>query len=69
MKEMENFSISKLPVQVQFSSVNAILCTDINGDGETDLIMGGNKFGFLPQFSRLDASFGHVLINNGDGTI
>ncbi len=32
-----------------------------------DLIIGGNKFGFLPQFSRLDASYGNVLLNKGGG--
>ena len=32
-----------------------------------DLILGGNKFGFPPQFGRLDASYGDVLINNKKG--
>ena len=52
---------------VQLSSVNAIHCTDINKDGLPDLILGGNNFGLQPQFSRLDASFGHVLLNMGKG--
>ena len=60
------FTLQALPAQVQFSSVNAIKCTDVNGDGKTDLVMGGNNFELLPQFSRLDASYGHVLINKGD---
>lgn len=63
------FSLSPLPPPVQFSSVNAILCKDINGDGKADLVLGGNNFGFLPQFCRLDASYGHVLINDGKGTL
>ena len=62
-----NFTIQRLPDYVQFSSVNSILCTDINQDGKIDLILGGNKFAFLPQFSRLDASYGHLLLNNGLG--
>src|SRR6185503_7591292 len=61
------FKIERLPDYVQFSSVNAILCTDINHDGKIDLVLGGNKFEFQPQFSRLDASYGHVLLNNGKG--
>jgi hypothetical protein len=61
------FSIRKLPTMVQFSSVNAILCMDLNGDGFPDLVLGGNEFGFLPQFGRLDGSFGDVLINDGKG--
>jgi hypothetical protein len=60
------FTIQKLPANVQFSSVNAILCTDINDDGKPDLILGGNQFGFQPQFGRLDASLGHVLMNDGN---
>jgi len=38
-----------------------------NSDGKIDLVTGGNQFGFLPQFERLDASFGDLLINNGNG--
>ncbi|RYZ56859.1 MAG: hypothetical protein EOO14_11760, partial [Chitinophagaceae bacterium] len=49
------------------SSVNAICTTDINGDGKTDLLLGGNLFGFPPQFGQLDASYGHLLLNAGDG--
>ena len=51
----------------QLSSVNVIHCMDVNNDGHIDLILGGNQFGFLPQFERLDASLGDVLINNGKG--
>ena len=60
-----NFEVKPLPPQVQFSSVNAILCKDVNNDRKTDLIVGGNKFDFQPQFSRLDASLGDILINDG----
>jgi hypothetical protein len=60
-----SFEVEKLPLPVQLSSVNAILPTDVNGDGKPDLVMGGNRFALLPQFCRLDASFGHVLINKG----
>ncbi len=62
-----NFKISKLPVMTQLSSVNAIHCMDVNNDGTLDLILGGNLFTFLPQFERLDASFGDILLNDGKG--
>jgi hypothetical protein len=62
-----NFEIQKLPGIVQLSSVNAIYAKDINKDGFPDLIIGGNNNNFLPQFGRLDASFGDVLMNNGKG--
>ena len=60
------FTIQKLPASAQFSTVNAILCTDINEDRKPDIILGGNQFGFQPQFGRLDASRGHLLVNTGD---
>ncbi|MBK8921214.1 MAG: VCBS repeat-containing protein [Saprospirales bacterium] len=62
-----NFSVQVLPAPVQFSCVNAIWCGDLNADGRNDLILAGNDSGFLPQFSKLDASFGHVLLNRGNG--
>lgn len=61
------FTIKKLPLATQLSCINSILCTDVNKDGLTDLVMGGNCFGFLPQFARMDASFGHVLLNKEKG--
>ncbi len=63
------FNVERLPDHVQFSSVNSIFCTDIDRDGSEDIILGGNKFEFQPQFSRLDASYGHVLLNNGKGQL
>jgi len=61
------FVIQKLPPMVQTSCINAIHQMDINNDGYTDLILGGNKFGLPPQFGRLDASYGDILINNHKG--
>jgi hypothetical protein len=60
-----NFNIVALPPMVQLSSVNAVNCSDINGDGLPDIIAGGNNFWFPPQFGRLDANFGTVLLNKG----
>jgi len=61
------FSVKPLPVWVQLSSVNAICISDINSDGKADLLLGGNMFSFPPQFGRLDASYGHVLLGDGKG--
>ena len=62
-----DFSITKLPLYAELAAVNAVLCTDVNHDGRPDLIMGGNQFYYQPQLSRNDASFGHVLLNRGNG--
>lgn len=59
------FKIMALPGQVQLSCVCGITCTDINNDGHLDLILGGNNFEFKPQFSRLDANYGSVLLGDG----
>ena len=61
-----SFSIKVLPSRVQLSCVCGISCEDVNGDGHLDLIMAGNNFEYKPQFSRLDASYGNVLLNDGD---
>ena len=59
------FTIKKLPNRVQFSCVNDIACTDVNNDGYKDLIMAGNDFEYKPQYSRLDANYGSLLLGNG----
>lgn len=62
-----SFTVKELPVRSQLSCINVIHSMDVNGDGKVDLVTGGNQFGFLPQFERLDASFGDVLLNDGHG--
>ncbi len=62
-----NFTLQELPQMVQLSCINAVMPLDVNGDGKIDLVTGGNQFGFLPQFEKLDASFGDVLLNDGKG--
>jgi hypothetical protein len=62
------FEIKVLPKEVQFSCVNAICVLDINKDGILDLVLGGNQYEFKPQFSRLDANYGSVLLGNKNGT-
>ena len=52
---------------VQLSSVNAVRCMDVNDDGFTDLVLGGNLFNFQPQLEQLDGNMGDVLINDGKG--
>ncbi len=63
------FETKALPVEAQLSSVNALCVVDVNGDGKQDVIAGGNRFDFPPQFGRLDAGRGLVLLNGGKGEL
>jgi len=60
-----NFTIEKLPVTAQLSCINAISVMDVNNDNKPDIIIGSNQFGFLPQYEKLDAGFGDILLNSG----
>lgn len=62
------FVVTALPAQVQFSSVNTIATMDVNKDGYLDLILGGNQYEFKPQYGRLDANYGSVLLGSKKGT-
>ncbi|MDC6365865.1 MULTISPECIES: VCBS repeat-containing protein [Flavobacteriaceae] len=62
------FKVKELPPTVQFSSVNSILVDDYNGDGNMDAIMAGNLYGSEVETPRNDASYGIVLLGNGDNT-
>ena len=63
-----HFTTRKLPKEVQLSSVNALQVIDVNKDGYVDIIAAGNFFDLLPQFCRLDASHGHLLMNDRKGS-
>lgn len=60
------YTIKALPNRVQFSCVCDVECIDLNNDGHLDLIMAGNNYEFKPQFSRIDASYGDVLLGDGN---
>lgn len=48
----------------QIAPVNAIVCTDINGDGIDDIILGGNEYQASVATGRYDASYGLLLTGN-----
>ena len=56
-----------LPFHAQLSTVNTILCDDIDDDGKTEIILGGNFFGFKPEVGRLDAGYGQVYRYGANG--
>lgn len=61
------FEILALPKEAQFSNIAAVVIMDVNGDGKSDIVYGGNKLQLKPQFSRVDASFGGILLQNESG--
>ncbi len=60
------FSKRPLPREVQFSSVHDILVTDLDNDGLTDIVLGGNNYHVNTQLGRLDASKAVILRNKSN---
>jgi len=55
-----------LPVEAQFSPVNAIICDDIDNDGYKDLLLAGNDYQTDVITGRYDASYGCFLRGGPD---
>ena len=63
-----SFRLQALPVSAQLSPVYAALVDDFNGDGNSDILLGGNLYSVKPEVGRYDASYGLYLEGKGDGT-
>ena len=61
------FALDTLPVEAQFAPVYASIADDFDGDGLTDILLGGNHHGVPPLLGRYDASHGLLLRGNGGG--
>ncbi|WP_306643692.1 VCBS repeat-containing protein [Sanyastnella coralliicola] len=60
----QSYSAQALPFGAQMAPVRSIVPTDVDGDGDTDLIIAGNYFGVEVETVRYDAGNGCVLIND-----
>jgi hypothetical protein len=40
---------------------------DYNGDGNLDILLGGNLYNVKPELGRYDASYGALLLGDGKG--
>ena len=61
------FTIKKLPVEAQLSTVNGILVNDFDADGKKDILIAGNKFNVEVETTPADASVGLFLKRGDDG--
>jgi hypothetical protein len=62
-----SFTIVALPTEAQLAPVYGILAADVDGDGHTDLLLGGNFDGVQPALGRMSASYGLLLRGDGKG--
>ncbi|MFY0690019.1 MAG: VCBS repeat-containing protein [Cyclobacteriaceae bacterium] len=56
-----------LPRQLQTSSINSMVITDLNKDNFPDLIAGGNLYHSEVETPRNDAGFGFIALGDGKG--
>ncbi len=61
------FDAVYLPAAAQSTPVRALLADDVDGDGDTDLLLGGNFYYVKPEIGRYDAGRGLLLDNDGTG--
>ncbi len=61
-----NFTVKVLPEHAQFSTVQAIIPEDFNGDGIIDIFLAGNMFNAEIETTRADASVGLILKGTND---
>ncbi|MDI9864149.1 VCBS repeat-containing protein [Flectobacillus sp. DC10W] len=56
-----------LPIEAQISPIYAISLVDVDQDGLKDLIVGGNLFHTRIKIGKMDANYGQIFINRGNG--
>jgi hypothetical protein len=61
------FRMVQLPVEAQFSPVYTISIQDVDGDRQSDILLGGNLYSVKPEAGRYDASYGTLLKGDGKG--
>lgn len=61
------FRLEALPVEAQFAPVYGLELTDVDGDGNLDILLGGNFYRSKPEVGIYDASYGLVLRGDGNG--
>ncbi len=62
-----SFIIKRLPTETQVAPVNGIVVSDVNEDGNPDVLMVGNDYGNEVNVGQYDAFIGLTLIGDGAG--
>ena len=62
------FIMKALPVFSQSAPINGMVTSDVNGDGNLDVIMVGNDYGNEVFAGRYDAFTGLILLGDGKGS-
>jgi hypothetical protein len=60
-----SFTFVPLPKAAQISAINAAVVEDVNQDGQPDLIVAGNHYGWEVETARNDAGIGLCLLGDG----
>ena len=61
------WAVRPLPFEAQLAPMQAVLPTDLDGDGHVDLLLAGNRYGLKPDLGRQASSAGVVLRGDGRG--
>ena len=63
----DHFDAMPLPIEAQFSPAFAVVASDFDGDGHSDVFLSQNFFAVQPTTSRNDAGRGLLLKGDGHG--
>lgn len=66
INEKGTFTMKKLPLEAQLSTVNGIIIKDFDADGKKDILIAGNKFDVEVETTPADASPGVFLKGMGN---
>jgi len=62
-----SFRMRDLPAEAQFFPVYALSAGDYDGDGRTDILLGGNQYRAKPETGIYDAGYGLLLKGTSSG--
>lgn len=67
LNQGNRFEVRSLPGEAQQSVVFGVSVGDLDGDGDQDLFLGQNLTATQPEFKRMEAGQGLVLVGDGRG--